>query len=64
MDERSLHTLRNELNVLTVGMLMLRNELQRLGRSDLTDALDRMERAALRCADLLALAQGTPPTTG
>ena len=61
MDEHWLHALRNELNVLTVGMLMLRSELQSLDRADLTEALDRLERAALRCADLLALAQQTPP---
>ena len=61
MDERWLHALRNELNVLTVGMLMLRSERQSLDRADLTEALDRLERAALRCADLLALAQQTPP---
>ena len=64
MDKHWLHALRNELNVLTVGMLMLRTELRGLDRADLGEALDRMERAAARCADLLAAPPHTPPLTG
>lgn len=61
MDERWLHAMRNELNVLAVGILMLRTELEGSDRSDLMDALERMERAAGRCSDLLAAPFGAAP---
>ncbi len=53
MDERRLHSLRNEINVLTLGLLVLRGELDYSDRRELLDALDRMERAVARCADLI-----------
>lgn len=53
MDEHRLHVLRNEINVLTLGLLVLRGELEYSDRLELRNALDRMERAVARCADLI-----------
>lgn len=61
MDERRLHSLRNEINVLTLGLLVLRGELEYSDRRELLDALDRMERAVARCADLIEREAGARP---
>ena len=46
---RRLHALRNELNVLAVGLLLLRRELEYSDRREVHEALDRMERGLGRC---------------
>lgn len=60
---RQLHALRNELNVLAVGLLLLRRELDYSDRHELHDALDRMEGALGRCVSLLNTAAPEPPAT-
>ena len=64
LSERRLHALRNELNVLAVGLLLLRRELEYSDRRELHEALDRMERALGRCVDLLAVSDAGPQPTG
>jgi hypothetical protein len=61
---RRLHALRNELNVLVVGLLVLKRELEYSDRHELHEALDRMERALGRCVDLLAVPNDGPQPTG
>lgn len=60
---RHLHSLRNELNVLAVGLLLLRRELEYSDHRELHDTLDRMERALGRCVDVLNVPEaGSQPT--
>ncbi|MCP1582021.1 hypothetical protein [Pseudoxanthomonas mexicana] len=64
MSDRCLHALRNELNVLAVGVLLLRRELEYSDRRELHEALDRMERALGHCVDLLAVSDAGPRPAG
>ena len=61
---RRLHALRNELNVLAAGLLLLRRELEYSDRREVHEALDRMERALGRCVDLLAVSDTGPQPAG
>lgn len=63
LNSRQLHALRNELNVLGVGLLLLRRELDYCDRHELQDALDRMEGALGRCVDLLNMADPNSQAT-
>lgn len=54
MDERTLHRLRNDLNVVGVGLSLLRRQLGTGAPAETVDTLDRIERAFERCAQAVA----------
>ncbi len=56
MDERTLHRLRNDLNVVALGLALLRRQLECEVSPETRDTLRRIELAAQRCAEALAAA--------
>jgi len=60
MDERTLHRLRNDLNVVGVGLSLLRRQLGAVASAETRNTLDRIERAFERCARAVALKQRGP----
>ncbi|WP_282276241.1 hypothetical protein [Stenotrophomonas sp. PS02297] len=60
MDERTLHRLRNDLNVVGVGLSLLRRQLEAEASAETLDTLDRVEQAFERCALAVALQQHGP----
>ncbi|SBV37571.1 hypothetical protein STPYR_12507 [uncultured Stenotrophomonas sp.] len=60
MDEKSLHRLRNDLNVVTVGVALLKRQLEDQASSDALDSLRRIEQAALRCTALVMAGDPRP----
>ncbi|MBD9370694.1 hypothetical protein [Xanthomonas sp. XNM01] len=57
MDERPIHRLRNELNVISVGLIALKRRLTAEQAQEMQPTLERVSLALARCADLVA----TPP---
>ena len=55
MDEQSLHRLRNELNIISIGVLILKDKLRLSGpeRREALEVLRRMEAAIAECAALV-----------
>ncbi|HZV38542.1 MAG TPA: hypothetical protein VFF96_07330 [Pseudoxanthomonas sp.] len=67
MDEQSLHRLRNELNVISIGVLVLKDKLRLAGpeRREALETLRKMEAAVAECAALVRkpdFAPGEPPS--
>ncbi|KRG68041.1 hypothetical protein [Pseudoxanthomonas dokdonensis] len=58
MDEGWLHALRNELNLINVGIIMLRTSMPIDAPAEAQLALDKLEQAADRCTTLVRM----PPT--
>ncbi|MQP74671.1 hypothetical protein CQ393_02035 [Stenotrophomonas sp. MYb238] len=54
MDERVLHRLRNDLNVVALGLSLLKRQLERDASAETRDMLRRIELAAQRCAKAVA----------
>jgi|GEM_PF-3247593 len=50
------HRLRNELNVISMGLMVLRQELGASPRQDIIDIVARMERAAGACTAMIGQA--------
>ncbi|MBP3983384.1 hypothetical protein J5837_03020 [Pseudoxanthomonas helianthi] len=55
MDEQSLHRLRNELNIISIGVLILKDKLRLSGaeRREAMEVLRKMEAAIAECAALV-----------
>lgn len=49
MDERHLHDLRNDLNVIALGLALLQRQLGKQAPADALETLHRIERVAQRC---------------
>ena len=54
MDERTLHRLRNDLNVVAMGLSLLKRQIERDASAETKDTLRRIELAAQRCAKAVA----------
>lgn len=60
MDDERLHRLRNELNTISIGVLMLKQRLHDDSRQNVQDMLLRIDAALDRCIELVGGCRGAP----
>lgn len=60
MDDERLHRLRNELNTISIGVLMLKQRLHDDSLQNVQGILPRIEEALEQCVELVGGCSGAP----